>query len=137
VDRDVRWCSDSIVLPPLRGRDGRSLTVLNGATLLIDRSLTPTRYDEPERAHGHTYFAPPTRFTLQSAAHLLVRSGARLELRRGSVLHVLPGACLQVEDGAQLVMDNDCRIILHGDGRLVVKRKTLRRINRRGLMVRQ
>jgi hypothetical protein len=42
-----------------------------------------------------------------------------------------------VEDGAQLVMDNDCRIILHGDGRLVVKRKTLRRINRRGLMVRQ
>ncbi len=137
VDRDVRWCSDSIVLPPLRGRDGRSLTVLNGATLLIDRSLTPTRYDEPERAHGHTYFAPPTRFTLQSAAHLLVRSGARLELRRGSVLHVLPGACLQVEDGAQLVMDNDCRIILNGDGRLVVKRKTLRRINRRGLIVRQ
>jgi hypothetical protein len=137
LERDVRWCSDSIVLPPLRGRDGRSLTVQNGATLLIDRSLTPTRYSGPERAHGNTYFAPPTRFTLQGGAHLHVRSGSRLELRRGSVVHVLPGAYLQVEDGAQLTMDNDCRIVLHGDGRLAVKRKMLRRMNRRGWIVRQ
>lgn len=137
LEQDVRWCSDSIVLPPLRGRDGRSLTVQNGVTLLLDRSLTPTRYSDPERAHGNTYFAPPTRFTLQSGAHLHVRSGARMELRRGSVVHVLPGAYLQVEDGAQLTMDNDCRIVLHGDGRLEVKRKTLRRMNRRGSVVRQ
>lgn len=137
LERDVRWCSDSIVLPPLRGRDGRSLTVQNGATLLIDRSLTPTRYSDPERIHGNTYFAPPTRFTLQSGAHLHVRAGSRLELRRGTVVHVLPGAYLQVEDGAQLTMDSDCRIVLHGDARMAVKRKILRRINRRGLVVRQ
>lgn len=137
LDRDVRWCSDSIVLPPLRGRDGRSLTVLKGATLLLDRSLTPTRYSDPERAHGNTYFAPPTRFTLQRGAHLHVRAGARLELRQGTVLHVLTGAYLQMEDAAQLAMDNDCRIVLHGDGRIAVKRKILRRIERRGLVVRQ
>lgn len=137
LEQDVRWCSDSIVLPPLRGRDGRSLTVQNGVTLLLDRSLTPTRYTDPERALGNTYFAPPTRFTLQGGAHLHVRSGARMELRRGSVVHVLPGAYLQVEEGAQLTMDNDCRIVLHGDGRLEAKRKTLRRMNRRGSIVRQ
>jgi len=137
LEHDVRWCSDSIVLPPLRGRDGRSLTVLEGATLLLDRSLTPTRYGPPVRAHGATYHAPPTRFTLQSGAHLYTSAGARLELRRGSEVHVLPGAHLHMADDAQLTMDNDCRIVLHGDGRLTAQRKVQRRIARRGLLVRQ
>jgi hypothetical protein len=137
LENDVRWCSDSIVLPPLRGRDGHSLTVQDGATLLLDRSLTPTRSSRPEHAHGATYHAPPTRFILQPGAVLYTSAGARLELRRGSEVHVLPGAHLHMADDAQLTMDNDCRIVLHGDGLLTVHRKVQRRIARRGLLVRQ
>jgi hypothetical protein len=135
IDHDVRWCSDSIVLPPLRGRDGRSLTVQNGATLLLDRSLTPTRLDKPEKANGETYFAPATRFTLQPGAHLHVREGSTLSLEKGTEVHVLPGAHLQVEDRALLRMDRDCRIIVHGDARVSAKAKTLRKLRKKGQVV--
>lgn len=135
IDRDVRWCSDSIVLPPLRGRDGRSLTVQGNATLLLDRSMTPTRLSDPEVVDGITYFAPVTQFTLLSGAHLHVRSGSTLALRKGSVIHLMPGAYLQVEDGASLTLERDCRIVVHGDARVTTKAKVGRKLKKKGQLI--
>lgn len=136
IDQDVRWCSDSIVLPPLRGRDGRSLTIQDGATLLLDRSRTPTRLSGPELVRGITYFAPITQVTLLAGAHLHVRAGSGLSLINASIIHVMPGAQLQVEDKAMLSLANDSRIVLHGDGILTTKAKVARKLRRKGQLTR-
>ncbi|HMW95956.1 MAG TPA: hypothetical protein PJ983_01790, partial [Flavobacteriales bacterium] len=128
---DVRWCADSIVLPPLRGQGGHSLSVAAGARLSIDRSRTATRMEQQAADGSFPWFAPPTRFTIAPGADLLVEKGASLRLERGSALHVLPGARLEVEKGARLDVDSSSAIILHGDGRLVVGNRALKKLRKK------
>jgi len=128
---DVRWCADSIVLPPLRGQGGHSLSVAAGARLSIDRSRTATRMEKQAADGSFPWFAPPTRFTIAPGADLLVEKGASLRLERGSALHVLPGARLEVEKGARLDVDSSSAIILHGDGRLVVGNRALKKLRKK------
>ncbi len=129
---DTRWCADSIVLPVLRGRDGRSLTVGSGTRLLIDRSRTPTRMDLQEKVGGFGYFAPVTRFTMATGATMLVEAGAELRLENGSELHVMPGAILELDSKAQINVEDGCAIITHGDGVLKAKKKILKKLKRKG-----
>lgn len=137
VDRDVRWCADSIVLPPLHGRGGTGLTVERGARLLLDRSGTPTRVDRPEEAFGRTWYSGPTRFTVMPGAALLVRSGAALELVHGTELHVLPGATLRMEDGSSMRTDRSSRIVLHANAVLDLPAEMLRRLEERKALERR
>ncbi|MBK9274896.1 MAG: hypothetical protein IPM49_10190 [Flavobacteriales bacterium] len=137
VDREVRWCADSIVLPPLRGRGGVGLSVEAGARLLLDRSATPTRVDRPEEADGRTWFSAPTRFVVTTGATLLVRSSASLELVRASELHVLSGATLRLEPGARVQLDRSSRIVLHGDAVLELPAEERQRLEKRGRIERR
>ncbi|MBX2974230.1 MAG: hypothetical protein KF797_14130, partial [Flavobacteriales bacterium] len=116
LDSDVRWCGDSIVLPPLRGRDGYSLTVAARRTLLLDRSATPTRMDAPDSvARGGPWFSDPTCFVVRTGASVLVEAKGTLELRNGSVIHLMPGTAIDLHRKAALKIEQGSRVIAHGD----------------------
>ncbi len=132
LERDLRWCADSIVLPPLRGHDGNSLTVARGGKLKLDRSRTPTRMDLQEVVKGFGYFAPPTRFTISSGARMMLEPRSVLELANGSVLHIMPGSELAVTKSAKVKVDASSAIIVHGDAKFTAKRSTLRKLRRKG-----
>lgn len=97
MESDQRWCADSIVLPPLRGTDGHSLTISRGTTLLIDRSRTPTRMTEPDSSNGGPWFSDPTVLTLLEGASVLVEERGKLQLKNGATVHLLPGSELVLE----------------------------------------
>lgn len=136
INNDVTWSADSIVLPPLRGREGRSLIVTQGRSVLIDRSLSPTRMALQEVVKGRRYFAPRTRFTISHGASAYFEPKSELRLGTGSILHVMPGAELNLDRSAKLTVDGSSRIIVHGDGRINAKAKTLRKLRKKGRMVR-
>ena len=129
---NVRWCADSIVLPPLHGKDGRSLTLLAGKRLLIDRSRTPTRMALQEEVNGVRYFAPATRFTIGSGAMVRLEANSELKLENGSVLHVMPGAEVSLDPSAKLSVDASSRIILHGTAHLTGKSRMIRKLKKKG-----
>lgn len=131
VTNDVRWCADSIVLPPLHGADGRSLTLASGKHMLLDRSRTPTRMTLQEEVHGFRYFAPPTRFTISAGASVKLEAKCELRMENGSVLHLLPGAELALDPSAKLAIDASSRIILHGDAKLSAKARILKKLRRK------
>ena len=132
LTEDTRWCADSIVLPPLRGRDGRSLTVGSGKELLLDRSRTPTRMNLVEKDGGFSWFAPPTRFTIAQGAGMFIEAKAKLRLEHKCELHVMPGATLELDNAAKLSVDNGCAIITHGDGTVKAKKRVLKKLKKKG-----
>ncbi len=134
LEQDVRWCADSIVLHPLRGPDGRSLTVAPRRTLLLDRSRTPTRMHRPDTADGRIWFTSPTRFMVMPGAHLALERKARLELRAGSEVHLLPGATLTLARKARIKARNG-RLVVHAGVRLDVPAKVRRQLRKAGALV--
>ncbi len=132
---DVRWCADSIVLPPLRGRDGYSLTLATKKRLLLDRSLTATRMELQGEVRGVRYFAPATKMTLTPGSTLRVEAKAELRLSNGSVLHVMPGAELNMDPVAKLTVDAGSMIIVHGNGKLSGKGKTYKKFQKKKRLV--
>ncbi len=128
---DTRWCADSIVLPPLKGHDGRSLTVASGTRLAIDRSRTPTRMAMSGKEGERNWFAPPTRFTITQGASMLVEDKGELRMDNGSELHVMPGALLELDSTAKCTVANGCAIIVHGDGRVLAKKSALKKLRKK------
>jgi hypothetical protein len=137
VDRDVRWCADSIVLHAVNGHEGHALHVGKGRTVLIDRSRTPTRLDKPQEAGGFNYFSNATAFTVEEGALVHLETGATLDLQNGSTLHLLPGAVLSLANKARVLADGSSRIVLHGSAVLKATRKQLKKLNRRGRVERR
>ncbi|MCB0763673.1 MAG: hypothetical protein KDB84_03140 [Flavobacteriales bacterium] len=135
IEEDVRWCADSIVLPPLKGPDGYALIVAAGARLTLDRSLTPTRIDAPEEVNGRLWFSDRTRLTVTSGASVLICCDGALALDNGAELHVMPGASIRFAKGAKLRMGTAERIVLHGDGQLIGPEKTFKKARSRGLIM--
>lgn len=136
LTEDVRWCADSIVLPPLKGYRGTALTMAQGRTLTIDRSGTPTRLNSQLDGDGRSWFSPPTQFTVASGGQMVVERKGKLRLLNNSVVHVMPGAGLTMERGARLDVSPGSRIILHGDAVLEAKACTLRKLQKRDRLVR-
>lgn len=128
LDRDLRWCADSIVVPPLR----KGLELLPGTTLLLDRSRTPTRMDAPEQEGSTTWYSDPTRLVLQDGAVLTVRGKATLRLRNRSEVHVLPGATLRLEARARLATEAGTALVVHRGAVLDAPPKALRKAERSG-----
>ncbi len=136
IINDIRWCADSIVLPPLHGENGRALTLATGKKILIDRSRTPTRLTLQEETGVYRYFAPPTRFTISSGALVVLEKKSSLRLENGSVVHVMPGAQLLLDPSAKLILDPTSRIIVHGDARITASPRLLKKLTRKGQVVR-
>ncbi|MEO8734798.1 MAG: hypothetical protein ABI373_10750, partial [Flavobacteriales bacterium] len=132
LTQDVRWCADSIVLPPLHGKEGYSLTVAEDATLLIDRSRTPTRMALQQEVRSYAYFAPTTRFVVSDSARIHVEAHGRFLIENGSELHLMPGAELLLERSAKLKVDRSSRIVVHGDAKILAKASLLKKLRRKG-----
>lgn len=132
---DVRWCADSIVLPPLHGYEGTALTLAAGTSLLIDRSATPTRMAAQGGGPGKWWFSPPTKFTVAPEARMVLERGARLQLANNSVLHIMPGAELMVHPKAKLEVGPGTQVVLHGNARLSAKNRVLSKLRRKGRLL--
>ncbi len=132
---DQRWCADSIVLPPLRGVDGHSLTIDSGSRLLLDRSRTPTRMDKPDSTKGGPWFSDPTSLTIQPGASVSVEDKATLELKNNSTLHLLPGSRALFGRKASLKIESGSTLVVHGDARLEGRAKHFKKARRQGRIV--
>ncbi|MCB0766729.1 MAG: hypothetical protein KDB95_05925 [Flavobacteriales bacterium] len=135
MSSDQRWCADSIILPPLRGMDGHSLTVLSGNRLLLDRSRTPTRMSPADSSAGGPWFSDPTRLTIAAGASILVEDHATLELKNNSAVHLMPTSRLVLARKARLCLPEGSRIVVHGDARLEGRAKHFRKARRRGRII--
>ena len=135
MESDQRWCADSIVLPPLRGTDGHSLTISRGTTLLIDRSRTPTRMTEPDSSNGGPWFSDPTVLTLLEGASVLVEERGKLQLKNGATVHLLPGSELVLEKRAKLIVEPGSRIVLHSSAMINAKKCALKKLRKKGQLI--
>ncbi|MBP9078774.1 MAG: hypothetical protein KBF80_00840 [Flavobacteriales bacterium] len=135
LTRDVRWCADSIVLPPLHGHNGTALTMASGTTLRIDRSGTPTRMEAQGGGPGKWWFSPPTRFTVATEARMVLERKAKLQVQNNSVLHLMPGAELVLDTKAKLHVQSGAQVVLHGNAKLVAKGSVLRKLQRQGRLL--
>ena len=135
IDRDVRWCADSIVLHSVRGFGGYALWLADGTRLLLDRSRTPTRLDAPENSRGRIYFSDPTRFVVEGNARMYIGAGSTIELANGSELHARPGAVIDLHTTAKVKVDASSRILLHGDARLNGTSKQLKKLRKKKRIV--
>ena len=136
IDRDVRWCSDSIVVHAVNGHAGHALHLATGRTLTFDRSRTPTRLDKPEVAGGTSWFSRATSCTLVEGAQAFIEARATLRLINASTLYLLPGATLELAPKARLLVENGSRIVVHPGATLKATRKQLRKLERRGRILR-
>lgn len=133
---DMRWCADSIVLPPLRGSDGHSLTLARGVRLTVDRSRTPTRMDAPDNdAPNGPWYSDPTVFTVSEKASVLLEEKAVLDLSQGSVLHLLPGSSLTLGRKAALHIDARSKLVVHAGAAVNGKQKIFRKLRKQGRLV--
>ncbi len=137
IDGDVRWCADSIVLHPITGVDGWSLRLMPGRTLLLDRSLTPTRINRPEAVGRTTYFSDPTRLTVLPGARMRLDDRAMLALVNGSELHLMPGSVLELAPTAKLSADAGTRIVLHGDAQVKSSPKQVKKLRKKKRLVQE
>lgn len=135
VDQDVRWCADSIVLPPLKGQGGRSLVLAPKRTLLLDRSRTPTRINAPDSTGNTVWYSDPTRMEVRAGAVVELGPRSTIELRNASELHFMPGSALVLGSRCRLKVDATSRIVLHGDVALEGPAKPLARLRKRGRVV--
>lgn len=131
---EARFCADSIVLHRPQDRELPALHAARGATIRIDRSITPTRAEKPERAGGKRWWSTATRFVLIDGARMRFDEKATLSLENGSVLHVLAGSSIDLHRRARIKLDPDSRIVLHGDALVRGTRKQLRKLDRSGRM---
>lgn len=135
ITNDIRWCADSIVLPPLHGYNGAALTLAKGMTLTVDRSGTPTHMaQQGEGPHGY-WFSKPTQFTITKGAKVVLERKAKLRLEDGSVLHVMPGAEVVLQRRAKLSVEPGSSIVLHGNAKLDAKRCTIRKLRKKGRLL--
>lgn len=136
MENDQRWCGDSIVLPALRGADGASLTITERRTLLLDRSRTPTRINDPDSSSREgPWFSDATQFTVSEGATVRLEERATLELVRGSTMHMLGGSRLELGKKARIRIGSGCAIVLHGDVQLTGKQRPFRKLRKKGSLL--
>ncbi len=135
IREDLRWCADSIVLPPLRGTDGHSLTLSGGTRLMLDRSLTPTRIDSPEVDGSMVWFSEPTRLTITEGASVLLEGKSTLDIRNGSEMHLLPGSTMELGRKVRLRIEKGSSLVVHGNAQLKGDQRQIDRAISRGRII--
>ena len=135
LDRDIRWCADSIVLHNVTGFGGYALWLADGKRLLLDRSRTPTRIDAAEVFQRRTYFSDPTRLVMEPGARMFIGAGSTVELIASSELHVQAGCVIDMHSTAKVKVDASSRIVLHGDAQLNGTPKQLSKLRKKKRIV--
>ena len=136
INEDVRWCADSIVLSPLRGSEGYALSLAPGKRLLLDRSRTPTRINDPEERSGTIYFSSPTKLVVLENARVKIGTKASVVLENDSELHLMPGASMCFGTKAKLKVSGNSRLYLHGNASIDCSPQLLKKLNASGKLVR-
>jgi hypothetical protein len=133
---DIRWCADSLVLPPLKGQDGRSLTLDDRVRLTIDRSITPTRINEADTIGGRIWFSDPTTFIVSEDADVLMRPGSLLDLRNGTRMHLMPGSSMELSRKARIRIDSGSLLVVHEGAAIKGEERMIAKLERRGRLER-
>lgn len=129
IDRDVRWCSDSIVLNHINTPSGYSLNVKEGKTILLDQGLTATRVDNPMFFGDKKVFADPTSFIvnqdakihINQNAKILLTNGSKMELKSSSYCVVDSSAVIEVTSGTKFYLNECATLKINGTGKLIVR----------------
>lgn len=137
IDRDVRWCSDSIVLNNIPTSTGYSLNVKNGNSILLDQGLNATRMTNPIMFNGQKIFASPTTFIVQPDVKIHLEENANIILDNSSKMHLKErSSCviddqgtLEVKTGTILQLDDCASLVINGTGKLIVERGAELRIS--------
>jgi hypothetical protein len=132
IRNDVRWCADTIALPPLRGEEGRSMIVEKKVRMLLDRSLSPTRITSPDTVGGRIWFSAPTVFQVWPEAKIKMEERSRLELRNGSQFHLMKGSELDLGKKVRFKAGRDSMIVIHEGAIITGDDRSLRKLERRG-----
>lgn len=132
VDRDVRWCGDSIVLHPPLDTGRYAMLIAKHRHVRIDRSRTPSRIEAPDTVGRARFFNDPTTLVLLDGVRMRLEESAVLSLENGSTMHVMPGAALELHPKARLVIDRTSCIVLHGDARVLATPKQMKRLRKAG-----
>lgn len=136
IKGEARFCADSVVLHPPLDRRLPALHAERGATIRIDRSITPTRAERPERAGSKRWYSNRTGFALIDGARMQLDEKAVLAIENGSHLHLLAGSAIDMHRKARIKFDNDGRLVLHTDAQVRGTRKQLRKLERSGRLLR-
>jgi hypothetical protein len=116
VENDVRWCADSIRLSANDFDNSFfSLNIKNGATVLIDRSLSPT-YDYRDSAHLN--FTVPTVFTCLKNSAIMIEGGGRITVEHGSILEMDSLSLIHLRPKTEIIVRNGGRLIMRGGSRI-------------------
>ena len=137
IDRDVRWCSDSIVLNNIPTASGYSLNVKNGNSILLDQGLNATRMTNPIMFNGQKIFASPTTFIVQPDVKIHLEEDASIVLDNSSKMHLKEHSSCVIEDqgtlevktGTVLQIDDCASLVINGTGMLIVERGAELRIS--------
>ena len=129
VDRDVRWCSDSIVLNNIPTTSGYSLNVKQGKTIHVDQGLNATRMKNPIDYQGQKLFASPTKFIVQpdvkihldTAASIVLDHSSKLHFRERSSCVIEDMGTLRVKSGTVLQLEDCASLVINGSGKLIVE----------------
>lgn len=129
VSENVRWCADTIVVPPKLPGAMYSLNILPGITVTLDQGLTPTRIINPSLFKGSKIFARPTSFIcsdssflhMEPGSHLVVDNGSGLHLQANSKVELAKNAEIIVERGAKLKVDKGAQLIIKKGAKVLIK----------------
>lgn len=119
ITQHLRWCGDSIVLPPITGYKGHALYLETGAEILIDRSMTASRLDSAQAFKNTMVFNDATSFTIAPGASLFLAEGSTMHITHSSTVHLMPGAKLEMADGANIFIDKGAKLVVHKGADLV------------------
>lgn len=116
MDQDVVWRGDNIVLPKIKGEDGYSMILEKRKKVILKRSVTPSRLNEPEVFKNDTVFTSKTKFSLEDDVIIrlekkskiivtddseFVIGKAKIEFGRKAKIIVYPGAKLTIDPSNQ------------------------------------
>lgn len=112
IKNNVRWCSDTIVIPAACNNLQNALRITNKATVTIDQGLTPTRINKPIELNGEQLFASPTTLKFPEKTLAIIESGSTLIADNNSAIVMGNGSRLIIENGAKLIVKNNSKLIL-------------------------
>ncbi len=112
VTENVRWCSDSIIIPAKCLTESSAFQITNKATVTLDRGLTPTRINQPLEFDNKKIFTSPTVFTLPEKTIVRIRNGSSIVADNGSTIVMKEGSRLVIEEGGQLIVKEGSKLVM-------------------------
>lgn len=114
IKNDVRWCSDTIVIPAACSTEKNYLHVTNNAVVIVDQGLTPTRISKPVEFEGEKIFSSTSTLKFPENTVVIIESGSKLIADNSSAILLTKGSKLIIESGGELIVKNNSKLILQG-----------------------